>query len=35
VVSFYDDGDDGAARGSLRLYNALPPARDPFDSSAW
>lgn len=33
VVSFYDDGDDGSARGSMRLYNALPPARDPFGAA--
>lgn len=35
VVSFYDDGNDGATRGSMRLFNALPPARDPFAASAW
>jgi probable phosphoglycerate mutase len=28
VVSFYPDEDGGAPRGSLRLYNALPPGRD-------
>lgn len=34
VISFYDDGDDGANRGSMRLYNALPPARDAFSAAA-
>lgn len=33
VVSFYDDGDDGSTRGSMRLYNALPPARDAFSAA--
>ncbi|MFT4264848.1 MAG: histidine phosphatase family protein [Nocardioides sp.] len=27
VLSYYDDGDDGLTRGSMRLYNALPPTR--------
>ena len=30
VITFYDDGDDGSTRGSLRLFNALPPSRDPI-----
>jgi ribonuclease H / adenosylcobalamin/alpha-ribazole phosphatase len=30
VVSHYDDG-----RASLRLYNALPPARDAFAGATW
>ena len=30
VVSYYPDG-----RASMRLYNALPPARDAFASGAW
>jgi broad specificity phosphatase PhoE/ribonuclease HI len=30
VLSWFDDG-----RGSLRLYNALPPARDAFASATW
>ncbi|WP_139983720.1 bifunctional RNase H/acid phosphatase [Nocardioides litoris] len=30
VVSFHDDG-----RGSMRLYNALPPARDAFVPGTW
>ncbi|MCY7397114.1 MAG: bifunctional RNase H/acid phosphatase [Nocardioides sp.] len=38
VVSFYPDPTAAAGvRGSLRLYNALPPGRDGFDAaaSAW
>ncbi|MCA1982281.1 bifunctional RNase H/acid phosphatase [Nocardioides nematodiphilus] len=30
VITFYDDGNDGSTRGSLRLFNALPPSRDPI-----
>lgn len=30
VVSFYHDEHGAPARGSLRLFNALPPARDAF-----
>ena len=30
VITYYADG-----RASLRLFNALPPARDAFASSAW
>lgn len=30
VITYFADG-----RASLRLFNALPPARDPFASSAW
>jgi len=30
VLAFYDDGDDGSTRGSMRLFNAQPPGRDPF-----
>ncbi|WP_148616020.1 bifunctional RNase H/acid phosphatase [Nocardioides rubriscoriae] len=30
VLTWYDDG-----RGSMRLYNALPPARDAFASGTW
>ncbi|MGA8255461.1 MAG: bifunctional RNase H/acid phosphatase [Nocardioides sp.] len=30
VLSYFADG-----RASMRLYNALPPARDAFTSSAW
>ena len=31
VLAFYDGGEDGSGpRASMRLYNALPPARDPF-----
>ena len=30
VVSYFEDG-----RASLRLFNALPPSRDPFASGAW
>jgi ribonuclease H / adenosylcobalamin/alpha-ribazole phosphatase len=35
VVSFYDDGDDGTQRGSLRFYNGLPAERDPFAAALW
>lgn len=36
VVTFYDDGNDGSTRGSLRLFNALPPSRDPITTiSTW
>jgi len=35
VITFYDDGNDGSTRGSLRLFNALPPSRDPFAGTAW
>ena len=39
VLSFYPASDtepDGPGpRGSLRLYNALPPARDSFASGGW
>ncbi len=32
VLAFYGGGEDGSEpRASMRLYNALPPARDPFD----
>ncbi|MGK2876469.1 MAG: histidine phosphatase family protein, partial [Nocardioides sp.] len=36
VLSFFTDAD-GDVRGSMRLYNALPPSADPFaaHSSAW
>jgi probable phosphoglycerate mutase len=30
VITFYDDGNDGTTRGSMRLFNALPPSRDPI-----
>ncbi|MCW2816844.1 MAG: Phosphoglycerate mutase [Nocardioides sp.] len=30
VLSWFEDG-----RGSMRLYNALPPARDAFASATW
>jgi hypothetical protein len=30
VLSWYDDG-----RASMRLYNALPPARDAFAPGTW
>jgi len=35
VITFYDDGNDGSTRGSLRLFNALPPSRDPFAGTTW
>ncbi|WGL51056.1 bifunctional RNase H/acid phosphatase [Nocardioides sp. BP30] len=40
VVTFFDDGEKGATRGStrgsMRLFNALPPARDPIATvSTW
>ncbi len=36
VITFYDDGNDGSTRGSLRLFNALPPSRDPIATvSTW
>jgi len=36
VITFYDDGNDGTTRGSLRLFNALPPTRDPIlTMSTW
>jgi probable phosphoglycerate mutase len=36
VITFYDDGNDGSTRGSLRLFNALPPSRDPITTvSTW
>lgn len=34
VVSFYEDGDS-EPRGSMRLFNALPPERDPFSPTNW
>jgi ribonuclease H / adenosylcobalamin/alpha-ribazole phosphatase len=27
VISYYEDGDDGTTRGSMRLFNGLPPER--------
>ena len=30
VLSWFEDG-----RGSMRLYNALPPARDAFVAATW
>ena len=37
VVSFFNGGADGKEpRTSMRLFNALPPARDAFaDPGAW
>jgi probable phosphoglycerate mutase len=36
VITFYDDGNDGSKRGSMRLFNALPPSRDPIMTvSTW
>jgi len=34
VLSFYEDGDS-EPRGSMRLFNALPPERDPFSPTTW
>ncbi|BBH18387.1 bifunctional RNase H/acid phosphatase [Nocardioides baekrokdamisoli] len=34
VLSFYEDGDT-EPRGSMRLFNGLPPERDPFSPTAW
>ncbi len=34
VLTWYSGGDHGP-RASMRLYNALPPARDAFTSGAW
>lgn len=34
VLSFYEDGDS-EPRGSMRLFNALPPERDPFSPTNW
>lgn len=34
VLSFYEDGDTDP-RGSMRLFNALPPERDPFSPTNW
>lgn len=34
VLTFWDDGDDGSARGSMRLYNALPPSRS-HEQGSW
>lgn len=34
VISFYDDGDT-EPRGSMRLFNGLPPERDPFSPTTW
>ena len=34
VLSFYQDGD-AEPRGSMRMFNALPPERDPFAPTNW
>lgn len=34
VLSFYEDGDS-EPRGSMRLFNGLPPERDPFSPTHW
>ena len=33
VVSFFDE-EDGPTRGSVRLFNALPPERSGFEAAA-
>lgn len=34
VLSFYEDGD-AEPRGSMRMFNALPPERDQFSATNW
>ena len=34
VVGFHPDPGGGPVRGSLRLYNALPPGRDAFSAAS-
>lgn len=35
VLAFYDDGDDGSSRASLRLFNGVPPGRSGFGVARW